>query len=329
MKKVKVAINGFGRIGRAFFRIALEKGYDIVAVNDLHPIENIRYLLQFDSIYGKYNRQVSSGNSFIKVGNKKIDVYSQRDPENLPWGKLGIDIVIEATGAFTDGNMARKHLKAGAKRVVISAPGKNVDRTIVLGVNEKSLRKSDKIISMASCTTNCLAPVAKVLEDSFGISKAFMTTIHAYTGGQKLVDSPHHDFRRGRAAGINFVPTSSGATKATSEVIPSLKGKMDGLSIRAPIACGSIVDFVVILKKAASVDDINRVMKKAANGKMKGILRYNEDYLVSSDVVGDSCSSIFDSKLTQANGKMVKVLSWYDNEFGYSSRLVDLLEKLK
>jgi glyceraldehyde 3-phosphate dehydrogenase len=328
VKKVKVAINGFGRIGRAFFKIALEKGYDIVAVNDLTSIENLCYLLRFDSVYGRYGKKVSFGKNFISVGNKKIDVYSERDPENLPWDKLGIDVVIECTGFFRDRDGAGKHLKAGAKRVVISAPGKDSDRTIVLGVNDKDLKKSDKIISMASCTTNCLAPVAKVLEDSFGISKAFMTTIHAYTGGQGTVDSPHKDFRRGRTAGINFVPTSSGATKATAEVIPSLKGKMDGLSVRAPIAVGSIVDFVVTLKKNASVEEINGAMKKAAGGKMKGILKYSEDDLVSSDVIGDSCSSVFDSKLTQVNGKMVKVLSWYDNEFGYSSRLVDLLGKL-
>ncbi len=325
---MKVVINGFGRIGRAVFRIALEKGYDIVAINDLTDIENLVYLLKFDSVYGRYGKNVSSGKNFIKVGNKKIDVYSEKDPENLPWDKLGVDVVIESTGFFRDREGAGKHLKAGAKRVIISAPGKNIDRTIVLGVNDKSLKKSDKIISMASCTTNCLAPIAKVLEDSFGIEKAFMTTIHAYTGGQGLVDSPHKDFRRGRTAGINFVPTSSGATSATADVIPSLKGKMDGLSIRAPIACGSIVDFVVTLKKDVTVEKVNTAIKKAASGKMKGILRYSEDDMVSSDVIRDSCSSVFDSKLTQTNGKMVKVLSWYDNEFGYSSRIVDLLGKL-
>ncbi len=325
---MRIAINGFVRIGRAVFKIALEKGYDVVAVNDLTDIENLVYLLKFDSVYGRYEKEVSFGKDFIRIGNRKVDVYSEKDPENLPWGKLGVDVVIECTGFFRDREGAGKHLKAGARRVVISAPGKDVDRTIVLGVNDKDLKKSDKIISMASCTTNCLAPVAKVLEDSFGISKAFMTTIHAYTGGQGTVDSPHKDFRRGRTAGINFVPTSSGATSATAEVIPSLKGKMDGLSVRAPIAVGSIVDFVVTLKKTVSVEDINAAVKKAANGKMKGILKYSEDDLVSSDVIGDSCSSIFDSKLTQVNGKMIKVLSWYDNEFGYSSRIVDLLGKL-
>ena len=326
---MKVAINGFGRIGRAFFKIALEKGYDVVAINDLTDVENLVYLLKFDSVYGRYEKPVSFGKDFIKVGNRKINVYSEKDPVNLPWGELKVDVVVECTGFFRDKEGAGKHLVAGAKRVVISAPGKDIERTIVLGVNDEDLRKSDKIISMASCTTNCLAPVAKVLEDSFGIEKGFMTTIHAYTGDQKLVDSPHKDFRRGRGAGVNFVPTSSGATKATAEVIPSLKGKMDGLAIRGPVATGSIVDFVVVLKKVTSIEEVNAAMKKASMGKMKGILKYSEDALVSSDVIGDSASSVFDSKLTQGNGKMVKVLSWYDNEYGYSCRLVDLLGKLK
>ena len=326
---MKVAINGFGRIGRAFFKIVFEsKGIDVVAINDLTDIENLVYLLRFDSVYGRFDRKVSFGKDWIRVGRKKIRVYSEKDPLFLPWKELGVDVVLESTGFFRDRAGAGKHLTAGAGKVVISAPGKDVDRTIVLGVNDKSLRKSDKIISMASCTTNCLAPVAKVLEDSFGISRGFMTTVHAFTGGQKTVDSPHKDFRRGRTASVNFIPTSSGATSATGLVIPSLKGKLDGLSIRGPVAVGSIVDFVVTLKKSASVEDINRAIRKAANGKMKGILKYSEDKLVSSDVIGDSCSSIFDSSLTQVNGKMVKVLSWYDNEFGYSSRLVDLMRKL-
>lgn len=325
---MRIAINGFGRIGRAVFKIALEKGYDVAAVNDLTDIKNLVYLLKFDSVYGRYDKRVVAGSNFIKVGSKKINVYSEKDPLYLPWRELGVDVVIECTGFFRDRAGAQKHIDAGAGRVIISAPGKDVDRTVVLGVNGNTLKKSDKIISMASCTTNCLAPIAKILEDSFGIERGFMTTIHAYTGGQGTVDSPHKDFRRGRTAGVNFVPTSSGATSATSEVIPSLKGRLDGLSIRGPIACGSIVDFVVTLKKRVSVEEINAAMKKAAAGKMKGILKYSEDELVSSDVVGDSCSSIFDSSLTQVNGRMIKVLSWYDNEFGYSSRIVDLLGKL-
>lgn len=326
---MRIAINGFGRIGRAVFRIALEKGYNIVAINDLSDIENLCYLLQFDSVYGKYDRHVSFGKDFIKVGNKKVNVYSEKDPMNLPWGDLKIDVVIESTGFFRDRDGAGKHLRAGAKKVIISAPGKDVDRTIVLGINEKDLKKDDKIISMASCTTNCLAPLVKVLDDSFGIEKGFMTTVHAYTNDQKILDVPHKDFRRGRAAAHNFIPTSSGATKSVGEVIPKMKGKLDGLSIRGPIACGSIVDFVATLKKNVDVDKVNMAMKKAAVGKMKGILEYSENDLVSSDVIGNSHSSVFDSKLTQANGKIVKVLSWYDNEFGYSSRMVDLLKLLK
>lgn len=326
---MKVAINGFGRIGRAVFKIAFEKGIEIVAINDLTSIDNLVYLLKYDSVYGRFDKDVSIGKGFIKVGGKKIKVYSEKDPLFLPWKELGVDVVIESTGFFRDKATAGKHLTAGAKKVVISAPAKGeVDRTIVLGVNDKELKKRDKVISMASCTTNCLAPVAKVLENSFGIEKAFMTTIHAITGGQGTVDSPNKDFRRGRTAMANFVPTSSGATRAVGEVIPNLKGKMDGLAIRGPIAVGSIVDFVAILRKKVSVEDINKAMKKAGTGKMKNILKYCEDPIVSTDIIGDNHSSIFDSKLTQVNGRMVKVLSWYDNEFGYSSRLVDLLKKL-
>lgn len=326
---MRIAVNGFGRIGRAVFRLALEKGIDVVAINDLTHIDNLVYLLKFDSVYGRYSKDVSFGQDFIKVGQKKVKVFSEKDPLFLPWKDLKVDVVVEATGFFRDKDSAGKHITAGAKKVVISAPGKGVERTVVLGVNDSSLKKSDKIISMASCTTNCLAPVAKVLEDSFGIEKGFMTTIHAYTGGQGVVDSPNKDFRRGRTAGLNLVPTTSGATKAVAEVIPILKGKLDGLAIRGPVAVGSVVDFVAILKKNVTVEQVNLAMKKAANGKMKGILKYSEDELVSTDVIMDSCSSVFDSKLTQVNGKMVKVLSWYDNEYGYSSRVVDLLRKLK
>jgi len=326
---MRIAINGFGRIGRAVFRIALEKGYNIVAINDLSDIENLCYLLQFDSVYGKYDKHVSFGKDFIKVGNKKISIYSEKDPENLPWRNLEIDVVVESTGFFRDREGAGKHLKAGAKKVLNSAPGKDVDRTVVLGVNEKDLKKGDKIISMASCTTNCLAPIVKVLNDSFGIEKGFMTTIHAYTNDQKILDVPHKDFRRGRAAAQNFIPTSSGATKAVCQVIPSLKGKLDGLAIRGPVVCGSIVDFVATLKKNVDVEKVNSAMKKAASGKMKGILEYSEDDLVSSDVIRNPHSSVFDSKLSQVNGKSVKILSWYDNEFGESSRMVDLLRFLK
>lgn len=326
---MKVAINGFGRIGRAVFRIGFEKGLNIVAINDPSPIEALVYVLQHDTVYGNYNKKVTYGKGFIKVGSKKIMVTHEKAPEVLPWKKMKIDVVAECSGVFNNREDAMKHIKAGAKRVLLSAPGKNADRTIVLGINEKTLKKTDKIVSNASCTTNCLAPIAKVLEDKFGIQKAFMTTIHAYTGDQKTLDAPHKKFRRGRAAAENFVPTSSGATTAVSEVIPSLKGKMDGLAVRGPVPCGSVVDFVAILKKATTVEEINAAMKKASQTNLKGILEYSEEELVSSDIIKNPYSSILDSKLTQANGNMVKVLSWYDNEYGYSCRMVDLLKLMK
>lgn len=326
---MNIAINGFGRIGRAVFKIALEKGLKVIAINDLSSIETLVYLLKHDTVYGRYNKKVTYGKDFIKIGFRKIHVTHEKDPENLPWKKLNIHTVAECTGIFKDREGASKHLKAGAKKVLISAPGKDVDKTIVLGINHKTLKKTDKIVSNASCTTNCLAPIAKVLEDNFGIQKAFMTTIHAYTGDQRTLDSPHPKLRRGRAAAENFVPTSSGATTAVSKVIPSLKGKMDGLAIRGPIPCGSIVDFTVTLKKSATKEDINTAMNKASKKELKGILSYSEEELVSSDIIADPHSSILDSSLTQANGKMVKVLSWYDNEYGYSCRMVDLLKLMK
>ncbi|MDA3836705.1 MAG: type I glyceraldehyde-3-phosphate dehydrogenase [Nanoarchaeota archaeon] len=327
--KMKVAINGFGRIGRAVFKIALEKGINVVAINDPSPIESLVYLLKHDTVYGRYNKTVSYGKGFIKVGSKKINVTHDKDPENLPWKKLKVDVVAECTGIFKDREGASKHLTAGAKKVLISAPGKDIDRTIVLGINEKTLKKTDKLVSNASCTTNCLAPVAKVLEDNFGIQSAFMTTVHAYTGDQRTLDSPHKKLRRGRAAAENFIPTSSGATTAVAKVIPSLAGKMDGLAIRGPILCGSIVDFTAILKKSVTREDVNSAMRKASRKELKGILGYSEEELVSSDIISDPRSSVLDSILTQANGKMVKVLSWYDNEYGYSCRMVDLLKLMK
>ncbi len=325
---MKVAINGFGRIGRFVLRRALEKGVNVVAVNDLTDIENLVYLLKYDSVHGIYEKPVKIGDGFIEVGGKKIFVYSEKDPEKLPWEKLGIDVVVEATGLFRDRDGASKHLKAGAKKVLISAPVENPDVTIVLGVNEKKLKKSHNIISMASCTTNSLAPIVKILEDKFGIKKGFMTTVHAYTPDQRILDGPHKKFRRGRAAGVNLVPTTSGATTSVMEVIPTLKGKIDGMAIRVPVACGSITDFVATLGKSVTSDEVNKAMKEASR-KLKGILEYTEDEIVSSDIIGNSSSSIFDSKLTKANGNMVKVLSWYDNEYGYSCRMVDLLKLLK
>jgi len=324
---LKVAINGLGRIGRSVLKIALERGINIAAINDLTDIKTLVYLLKYDSVYGPYKARVEAGKDFIKINNKKIRIFSEIDPEKLPWKELGADFVVESTGLFKDREGAGKHLKAGAKRVFISAPAKNPDVTIVIGVNENILRKQHKIISVASCTTNCLAPVVKVLDDSFGVKKGFMTTVHAYTTSQKLLDSPAKKLRRGRAAAENIVPTTSGATTAVTEVIPSLKGKLDGLAMRVPVASGSIVDFVAELKKPATKEQVNSAFKKAASGKMKGILDYTEDELVSSDIIGNTHSSIVDGLSTQVIGNSVKVLSWYDNEYGYSSRMVDMLKR--
>lgn len=324
---MKVAINGFGRIGRIVFSRALKQGVNVVAINDLTDIDTLAYLLKYDSVYGVNEKSIKTGKGFIQVGEKKIIVLSEKDPEKLPWKKLGIDVVVESTGIFKDRKGALKHLKAGAKKVLISASGKDVDFTVVMGVNEGDLKKSHKIISMASCTTNCIAPIVKILDDKFGVKRGFLTTIHAYTPDQRLLDSPHKEFRRARAAAINLVPTTSGAASAVAAVIPSLKGKIDGMAIRAPVPCGSITDFVAVLGKSITSNEVNNVIKNAAK-KLKGILEYTEDELVSTDIIGNPNSSIFDSKLTKANGNMVKVLSWYDNEFGYSCRMVDLLKRL-
>ncbi|MEK6917984.1 MAG: type I glyceraldehyde-3-phosphate dehydrogenase [Nanoarchaeota archaeon] len=324
----KVAINGFGRIGRLVFRIGLEKGVKFVAINDLAPLKTLAYLLRYDSAYGPYKGKIEVGEGFLKVDGKKIKVFAEADPSKLPWKDLGVDIVVESTGIFKEHEKASLHLNAGAKRVLISAPSKDPDITVVYGVNHKEIKKEDKIISVASCTTNCLAPVAKVLNDNFGIKKGFMTTVHAYTSSQKLVDSPDKKLRRGRAAAYNIVPTTSGATSATCQVIPSLKGKMDGVALRVPVIVGSIVDFVAELEKEATREEINEAFKKASKDYLKGILEYTEDEIVSSDVVGNSHSSIFDSLSTQVIGNMVKVLAWYDNEYGYSCRMVDVIKYL-
>jgi glyceraldehyde 3-phosphate dehydrogenase len=324
---MRVAINGFGRIGRAIFRRALEKGMDVVAVNDLTDVKTLAYLLKYDSVYGVYGESVEAGNGFVKVGSKKIVVSSEADPEKLPWKKLGVDVVVESTGFFADREGASKHLKAGAKRVLVSASGKDVDFTVVLGVNEKGLKKSHKIISMASCTTNCIAPIVKILDDEFGVKKGFMTTVHAYTGDQSLVDGPHRKLRRARAAGVNLIPTTSGATEAVIDVIPKLKGKIDGMAIRVPVACGSITDFVATVSKSVTAEEVNQAMKRAAK-RLGDVLEYSEEELVSTDIIGNPASSIFDSKLTKVNGNLVKVLSWYDNEWGYSCRMVDLIGML-
>lgn len=325
---MRIAINGVGRIGRVVLKRALEKGINIVAVNDRLDVKTLAYLLQYDSVYGPYKKKVETGKDFIKIGGKKILVFSEDDPEKLPWKKLKVDIVIESTGVFRDKEGASKHLTAGAKKVLISAPSDDSDSTIVLGVNDKDLKKSDKIISLASCTTNCIAPVIKILNDKFGITKGCLTTIHAYTGDQKLIDSPHKKLRRARAAAVNLVPTTSGAATAVAQVIPSLKGKLDGMAIRAPVPCGSITDLVVVVKKSVTVEEVNRAMKQGAK-KIPSILEYTEDEIVSSDIIENPHSSIFDSKLTKTNGNMIKVLAWYDNEYGYSCRMVDALKLLK
>jgi glyceraldehyde 3-phosphate dehydrogenase len=328
---VKIAINGFGRIGRRVFVEALRKGVKVVAINDIHGVKDAEYLLKYDSVYGNYPGKVSvQGNNLI-VDGKKIVVLNEREPENLPWKKLGVDVVIESTGVFRDREGAGKHLKAGSKNVIVSAPMKdgNSDITVVPGVNHDKLKKSHEIISVASCTTNCTAPVVKILDDAFGIKNAFLTTVHAYTSSQALVDGSHKKPRRGRAAALNLVPTSTGAATAVIEAIPKMKGKLDGMAIRAPVPCGSIIDLTVQLKKKAGVEKINEAFKKSAKGKFKGVLEYSEDELVSSDIIGNTHSSIFDSKLTQIQGDFVKVFAWYDNETGYSSRVVDVVKMLK
>ncbi len=326
---VKIAINGLGRIGRAVLKIAIEKGINVVAINDLASIESIVYLMKHDSVYGNYEGKIEFGENFIKINRKKILVFSEKEPENLPWGELGVDVVVESTGKFTDREGANKHLWGGAKKVLISAPGKNPDITVVLGVNENQLKKEHKIISMASCTTNCLAPIVKVLNDNFKIERGYMTTVHAYTNDQVILDVPHKKLRRGRAGAVNLIPTTSGAATSVVEVIPELKGKLDGLAIRAPVPCGSITDFVAVLNAQVTKEQVNTALKNASEKELKGILEYSEEELVSSDIIKNPSSSIVDSILTQANGNLVKVLSWYDNEYGYSNRIVELIKRLR
>jgi len=324
---VRVGINGFGRIGRNFFRAAKAQGADIdfVAVNDLGSIEQMAHLLKYDSVLGTLPDKISSTSRSIKVGKDSLRVLSQRNPGDLPWGDLGVDVVIESTGFFNSRDAASAHLDAGAPLVMVSAPCSEADATFVYGVNHQDFRVSrHKVISNASCTTNCFVPLVKVLDDEFGIGQGLMTTVHAYTGDQSLVDGPHKDLRRARGAAINIIPTSTGAARATALVMESMKGKLDGSALRVPIPTGSLTDFTVNLKKAASVDEINAAYAKAADGKLKGILRYTEDPIVSSDITGDPHSCIFDAGLTMSMGKMVKVNGWYDNEWGYSNRLVDM-----
>ncbi|GAA4488769.1 type I glyceraldehyde-3-phosphate dehydrogenase [Microbacterium panaciterrae] len=328
---VKIGINGFGRIGRNYFRAALEQGADIeiVAVNDLTDNKTLAHLLKYDSVGGVLKADVSYDESSITVDGKQIKAFAERDPANLPWGELGVDIVIESTGFFTKAELARKHIDAGAKKVLISAPATGDDATIVMGVNEETYNpETDHIISNASCTTNCLAPLAKVFNDEFGIVRGFMMTAHAYTADQNLQDGPHGDLRRARAAAINIVPASTGAAKAIGLVIPEINGKLSGSSYRVPVPTGSIVDLTLITdREDLTVDEINAAYAKAAaDGRLAGFLQYNEDQIVSSDIQGNAHSSIFDATLTNVSGNLVKVSSWYDNEWGYSNRLVDLTE---
>lgn len=326
---VKIGINGFGRIGRNYLRAALAKGSDleIVAVNDLTDNKTLAHLLKYDSITGRLNATVDYDDEKITVDGKEIKVFAERDPANLPWGELGVDIVIESTGRFTDAADARKHIEAGAKKVLISAPAKGEDATFVMGVNEESYDAANHhIISNASCTTNCLAPLAKVFNDKFGIERGLMTTVHAYTADQNLQDGPHSDLRRARAAAVNIVPTSTGAAKAIGLVLPELKGKLDGFALRVPIPTGSITDLTVETKTPVTVDEVKAAYKEAAEGPLKGILKYTEDEIVSSDIVSDPHSSIFDAGLLRVLGNQVKLSAWYDNEWGYSNRLVDLTE---
>ena len=329
---VKVGINGFGRIGRNFFRAAkhLGKDWDFVAVNDITDSRTLAHLLTYDSVLGRFDGEVGVSQDGILVDGDELRVIAERDPAALPWGDLGVQVVIESTGLFTKRDDAQKHLDAGAEKVVISAPATDPDVTLVLGVNDDAYDKdSHRIISNASCTTNCVAPVAKVLNDSFGIESGFMTTIHAYTNDQRILDLPHSDLRRARSAAINLIPTSTGAARAIGLVIPELQGKVDGVAIRAPVADGSIVDLTVHVGRDVTVEEVNARFREVADkGAFDGILLYSDEPLVSTDIIGNSYSSIFDSELTMANGHEVKVFSWYDNEWGYSCRLVDLSHSL-
>ncbi|MDP8253993.1 MAG: type I glyceraldehyde-3-phosphate dehydrogenase [Candidatus Kaelpia aquatica] len=329
---VKVAINGFGRIGRLVFRAGLKSSeFEVVAINDLPvPVETLAHLLKYDSTFGELDYSVSTKDGSLVVDGKEIKILSYRDPAELPWADMGVDIVIESTGVFVDREGASKHIKAGAKKVIISAPAKGEDITVVLGVNESKYNpKEHNIISNASCTTNCVAPVAKVLHEAFGIKHGLMTTIHSYTNDQKILDFPHKDLRRARAAAVSMIPTTTGAAKATALVIPELKGKLDGMAIRVPTPNVSVVDLVVEVEKDVDKDSVNEILKKASEGDLKGILRYMDLPLVSKDFNGDSHSSILDAAMTMVIDKnLVKILSWYDNEWGYSSRVIDLIEYL-
>ncbi len=330
----KIAVNGFGRIGRCFVRAAFEnasflKEFEIAAINDLTDTKTLAYLLKYDSVHGVFAKDVEAKDNALVVGGREIPVYAEKDPAALPWGKSGVDFVLECTGHFTDKEGAAKHLAAGARKVLISAPAKgDVDATIVPGVNSEALRSEHKIVSMASCTTNCLAPIAKVLNDSFTIKRGFMTTVHAYTNDQQLLDLPHKDLRRARAAAVSMIPTTTGAAKAIGLVIPALKGKLDGLAIRVPTPDGSVTDLVVDCEAQPSREEVNAAMAAAANGPLKGVLQYCGDPIVSVDVIGNEFPSVFDSLSTMTNGSLVKTLAWYDNEWGYTVQLTRAMRLL-
>ncbi|HEX5542756.1 MAG TPA: type I glyceraldehyde-3-phosphate dehydrogenase [Micromonospora sp.] len=326
---IRVGINGFGRIGRNFFRAVLASDADIevVGANDLTDNATLAHLLKYDSILGRLPQEVKATADEITVGGHSVKVFAERDPAKLPWGDLGVDVVIESTGFFTDAAKARAHIEAGAKKVIISAPAKNEDVTVVMGVNQDEYDPArHTIISNASCTTNCLAPLAKVLNDTFGVERGLMTTIHAYTADQNLQDGPHKDLRRARAAALNIVPTSTGAAKAIGLVLPELKGKLDGYALRVPVPTGSATDLTVTLSRSTSVEEVNAAFRAAAEGPLQGILTYTEDPIVSTDIVTDPASCIYDAPLTKVIGDQVKVVGWYDNEWGYSNRLVDLVK---
>ncbi|MGB3618399.1 MAG: type I glyceraldehyde-3-phosphate dehydrogenase [Catalinimonas sp.] len=330
MAKTKVAINGFGRIGRLTLRALLNHDdIEVVAVNDLTDTATLAHLFKYDSVHGKFSGEISATDSHLHINGREIRVLSERDPAALPWSDTGVTLVVESTGRFVDQEGAGKHLQAGAKKVVISAPAKGGNiPTVVLGVNEDTLTGDETILSNASCTTNCLAPMAKVLDDAFGMEKGFITTVHAYTADQNLQDGPHRDMRRARAAALSIIPTSTGAARAVGLVLPHLQGKLDGIAMRVPTPDGSVTDLTALLKQEVTAEQVNEAMKSAANGKMKGVLEYSEEPLVSIDIVGNPHSCILDAEQTSAMGTMVKVVGWYDNEWGYSNRTADLIVKL-
>jgi len=331
MAKIKVGINGFGRIGRLVMRAILEHQKDtieVVGINDLTDAKTLAHLFKYDSAQGKFNGEVYAEGDNLVINGKKIGVTAERDPANLKWGARGAEVVVESTGFFTNSDAAAKHLEAGAKKVVISAPAKGDVKTIVLGVNDDDIDKNTKIYSNASCTTNCLAPMVKVLDDAFGVEKGFMTTIHAYTGDQALVDGPHKDLRRARAAAVNIVPTTTGAAAAVGLVLPHLAGKLDGGAVRVPVLTGSLTDLTAVVKKGTTEEEVLAAFKKAASGNLKGILQYTDEPLVSVDIIGNSHSCIFDSGTIKVDGTLVKVIGWYDNEAGYSARTAELITKI-